>query len=427
MKRISLISIFTFIILSLSSQDLIDIYKSGPVELIPDKSYATGNDWDKVFETYWDTLYGQPMGNRKSLQVLPDGRVVVNHTYRNFYTMFNPDGSFEKEFGVKNSKGKRFQKTEKIVGVLDNNIFVSALDNVGNMVCFDLDGNYDKTLKLDYMARQVVTLPGNRIALVGWVIWSDRFRDFVAIADYETNEQKIIWDQFTDRCATNDRCKLFNYSYNFKEKGSISFTTMPWQKSTGMTSPPRIAAIGNNLVVALPPTGEIMVYDLEGNLISRNKINWAQNYVSVEEQREIQQKAIDRYKNADDHKMAEWVSLEESRAAKEELVRQMEADLTKISKPIPIPTFSTIIRDSDDNLLFFEFPKEEDANKFNVWIYDGSGSFVCESSFVCDEYDLWVSPSKMVFHNGYIYALQLKKDATGVPLRLVRFKVSGDS
>jgi hypothetical protein len=201
---------------------------------------------------------------------------------------------------------------------------------------------------------------------------------------------------------------------------------MPWQKSTGMTSPPRIAAIGNELVVALPPTGEILVYDLEGNLKSRDKINWAQNYVSVEEQREIQQKAIDRYKNADDHKMAEWVSLEESRAAKDELVKQMEADLAKISKPIPIPTFSTIIRDSDNNLLFFEFPKEEDANKFNVWIYDGSGSFVCESTFVCDDYDLTISPSKMVFHNGYIYGLQLKKDATGVPLRLVRFNVSSE-
>jgi len=427
MKRVSLISIFTILILSVYSQDLIDIYKSGPVKLVPDKTYANDNNWDAVFETYWDTLYGQPMGNRKSLQVLPDGRVVVNHTYRNFYTMFSPDGRFVKEFGVKDSKGKRFSKTEEIVGVLDNNIFVSALDNVGNMVCFDFDGNYEKTLKLDYMARQVVTLPGNKIALVGWVIWSDRFRDFVAIVDYETNEEKILWDQFTDRCASDSRCKLFNYSYNFKEKGSISFTTMPWQKSTGMTSPPRIAVIGDELIVALPPTGEIMVYDQEGNLKSHDKIDWAQNYVSVEEQRKIQQKAIDRYKNAEDHKMAEWLSVEESRAAKEELVRQMETDLAKISEPIPIPTFSTIIRDSDDNLLFFEFPKEEDANKFNVWIYDGSGSFVCESSFVCDDYDLWISPSKMVFHNGYIYGLQLQKGAAGVPLRLVRFKLSGDS
>jgi hypothetical protein len=295
------------------------------------------------------------------------------------------------------------------------------------MVCFDLDGNYEKTLKLDYMARQVVILPDNKIAVVGWVIWSDRFRDFVAIVDYETNEEMILWDQFTDRCATNSHCKLFNYSYNFKERGSISFTTMPWQKSTGMTSPPRIAGIGDKLVVTLPPTGDIFVYDTEGNLLSQDKIKWARNYVSVDEQKKIQQNAIERYKNADDHIMADWVTIDESKAARKELVRQMESDLAKISEPIPIPTFSTIIRDSDNNLLFFEFPREENANSFNVWIYDGKGSFVCESSFKCDDYELQISPSKMVFHNGYIYGLQHKKGAAGVPLRLVRFKVKSES
>jgi hypothetical protein len=65
----------------------------------------------------------------------------------------------------------------------------------------------------------------------------------------------------------------------------------------------------------------------------------------------------------------------------------------------------------------------EGGNKFNVWVYQNGGKFVCQSSFVCNDYDLVISPSKMVFHKGYIYALQTLKNAKGNPLRLVRFKV----
>ena len=119
------------------------------------------------------------------------------------------------------------------------------------------------------------------------------------------------------------------------------------------------------------------------------------------------------------------MSPEESRRVMEPLIAEMEADLAKISEPLPLPYFSTMLQDSDGNLLFFEYPREENTNRFNVWVYEGSGRFVCQSSFVCDEYDLEITPSKMVFHNGYIYGLQLLKEATGVPLRLVRFKVTG--
>ena len=106
---------------------------------------------------------------------------------------------------------------------------------------------------------------------------------------------------------------------------------------------------------------------------------------------------------------------DESKQALETVVKEMEADLNKISKPIPIPTFSTIIKDSDGNILFFEYPKEENANLFNVWIYEDGGKFICKSSFVCNDYELQIMPSKMVLHDGYLYALQLRKDAAGVP------------
>lgn len=424
MKRIILLIVFAMLTLMVPAQKLIDIYKKGTVKLVPDNEYASGNQWNKIFETYNDVLYGKSMGDRKNITMMPDGSVVIDHPYRNFYSMFSPTGKFVKEFGIKNSKGTLFKKINQIEGIVNNNTFYTSLDNMGNMVCFDFEGNYVKTLKLNYMTKQMITLPNNKIAVVGWVLWKEKIREFVSVVNYETNEERVIWEHFTDRTGEPGKeNKLFNYSYFFKERGAFSVNTMPYSRSTGMSAPPIIATTGNQLIVAVPATNEINLFDLEGIKIGRQKVDWANNYISVEEQKEIQQKAIEKYKNIKNPKFADWVSPEENELALKSIVDQMEQDIQKIKDPIPIPAISTIIKDSDGNLLFFEYPKEENANKFNVWIMQNGGKFVCQSSFVCDDYDLYINPRKMVFRDGMIYALPKLKKSDGVPLRLVRFRL----
>ena len=423
MRKYVLTILMLAIIMSVSAQNLIDIYKKGAVKLIPDTEYGQNNNWNQVFETYYDTIYNTPMGDRKSIKLLPDGSAIVNHPYRNYYSKFSANGEFVKEFGIKNRNGIKFKRIDPIEGVINDNLF-TKLDNMGNMICCDFDGNYIKTLKLNYSAKQMIPISDTKIAVLGWVIWKNQFRDFVSIVDYETNEENVIWEHFTDRSSAKESSTMFQYSYTFKKRGMFSINTMPLTKDKGLTSHPKIAVSGKELVIAIPDTGEVMVYDFNGKLKFKNKIEWARNYVSVQEQKEIQQKAISRYKQIKNPMFASWVSPEENKAALNKIIGEMEDDLKNISKPLPVPVFSNIIKDSDGNLLFFEFPKEVNANKFNVWIYKEDGKFVSQSSFVCDDYDLQITPSKMVFRDGYIYALQTLKKASGVPLRLVRFKLS---
>jgi hypothetical protein len=273
------------------------------------------------------------------------------------------------------------------------------------------------------MTRQMITLPNNKIAVVGWVIWKEKFREFVSIVNFDTNEEKVIWEHFTDRCEPDNQCKLFNYSYTFEKQGMTSINTMPYMKSTGMSAPPIIATTGNQLIVAIPSSGDIHKFDLNGNKLGKEKVSWANNTISVEEQKEIQRNAIEKYKKMDKRLFASWVSPEENELALKTMIKSMEQDLEKITDPIPIPSISTVIKDSDGNLLFFEYPKDEKANKFNVWIMQNGGQFVCQSSFICDDFDLAINPSKMVFYNGMIYGLGKIKNAEGVPLRLARFKL----
>lgn len=410
--------------LTTSAQKLIDIYKGGIVKLIPDPEYAKGNNWNNVFKTYNDTIEGNPIGYRKSLKMMPDGSVIINNPYKNYYSKFYPDGRFEKEFGIISRQGEQYKKINAIEGVINNSTFFTSLDNMGNMICFDFNGNYIKTLRLNYMTRQMIPLPNNKIAVVGWVMWSNKYRDIVSIIDFETNKEKVIWEYYTDRSDQTNERTPFNYTYKFKNGGATRFTIMPLSKSTIISSPPNIESVGDKLIVAIPTSGEILVYDLEGKLISKDKIQSVKNYFSVDEQKEILQKAIEKLKNSQSESIGG--PSDEQKDAKDFMIKEMGIDLSKISNPLPLPTFSTIIKDSDGNLLFFEYPKEKNANKFNVWIYENGGKFVCQSSFVCNEYNLVINPSKMVFRNGYIYGLQLLKETTGVPLRLVRFKVSSN-
>lgn len=421
MKKYIIITILAALSFTVHSQSLIDKYKTGTVRLIPDTEFATGNDWNTVFRSYYDTLYGKPMSKMKSLIILPDGSVVVNHTYRNYHSKFSPSGKYEKEFLIEKAGHKA------IIGVINGNTLYTELDNMGKMICSDLEGNYKKTLTLDYMEKGIIALSNGKFAVVGWVLHKEKIRSFVSIVDYTTNEENVIWDHFTDRSVSSSGETLgkrqpFNYSVELKDGVIVAFSTMPFSSGTGKGLPPKIATVDEKLIVAIPNTGEIFIFDLKGNLKSEDKIAWPSSSISVEEQKAIQQKAIDRYK--------EYISSGEPRVmenldAYNQIISEMEKDRDNINNALTKPSFSTIVKDSDGNILFFEIPEEKDANRFHVWVYNNGGLFEAECNFVCDEYNLSISPSKMVFHEGYIYSLQTLKEAEGNPLRLVRFKISG--
>lgn len=419
MKKYIIILAITVIHSPLFSQDLISKYKTGTVKLVPDTEYAQGNDWSKVFRSYYDTLYNKPMGIRKSLVLLPDGSLIVNHAYRDYHTKFTRTGKFENEFTIEKAGHKA------IMGVINENTLFTGLDNMGKMTCSDFNGKYKKTLTLNYMTRDIIALQNGKFAVVGWAIWSEKFRTFISIVDYETNKEKLIWEHFDDREFSSDGKKInerkpFNYLIKLKEGGMISCSTMPYLKMTGEGIPPQITTVKNELIVAIPNTGEILVYDLEGNLKSKSVVDWQNSTISVDEQKAIQQKAIDDYKS--------YIEKGDTRVqnnpeAYKTLISEMEEDLQNINQPVAKPSFSNIIKDSDGNVLFFEIPEEKNANIFHVWVYNQVGQFTTKCTFVSDDYELNISSNKMVFKDGYIYGLQTLKKANGNPLRLVRFKL----
>ena len=421
MKYLFIITL-TFCANSLFAQSLIDVYKKGTVKLIPDTAYAQGNDWGKVLSIDPDDKFDDPNGDNKSLVMMPDGSVAVNHHNRNYFSVYDPSGKYKNDYYVTSRVGKKFISSVTIKGV-NNNFFFNRPDAMGNMNCFDFEGRYIKTLLFKYLTKSIIPLSDNKFVVTGWAIWKTKFRDFVSIIDFSAGQETILWDHYAERHDKNEPRELFDYSYTFERGGSIGFNSMPYTDRNGLGSPPQIALVKDKIIIAIPSTGEILIYTTEGKLVSKDKINWGSKEISVNEQKAIQKSAIEKMRNAFAHYEKMKFSKEDIENARKALTSQLEEDLNSITASISVPFFSSIIKDSDDNLLFFEIPEETGANKFNVWVYNDGGKFVGKCSFECDEFELSITPSKIVFHNGYIYSLQKMKNVTQNPLRLVRFKL----
>jgi hypothetical protein len=402
MKKFIVLLGFMFLIHGISAQSLLDIYKKGVVKLTPDTEYGRGNDWEKVFAAY----LGETPTHNRSMVMMPNGSVVVSYS-RNahpFYTMFDANGKFVKEFGITNSSGRRLKHVHRIEGVINNHFFTDG-DNMGNIKFLDFSGNLVKTMTVDWGTLEMISMTNNKIAVVGHAVGGNRSRYLVAILDYQTNQEKIIWNSFVDN------------------KPDVQFTSGTMMYSFGGNNVrPNIAFANNQLIVALPHSGEILFYDVNGTLKSKQKVDWQQKILSVAEQKENEKNAIERA-------ITRRKEMQDSKESKErlqvmdDLIQARRANLENITEQKPLPMFANVIQDSDGNLLFFEVPEKEGANQFNVWVFQNGGQFVAKSSFVAEGFDLSITPSRMIFHKGHIYALTIQKNASGNPLRLVRFKV----
>ena len=223
MKK-SLLIILISILFSVFShaQKLLDIYKNGPVKLISEKTYGAGNNWESLFNLYYDTITKNvgPEWNKRII-VAPDGSVFMSHKNRHEIWKFGPDGNFVKSFGSKGGKAYQFPMLPSIQKVVDGK-YVFTCDVNGRLKFFDLDGNYFKSITLKYMAGGFQPLGNGKLMLEGNVLWHDEipgskyfainWRHILVILDIYTGEEKILYDFFEpgDLHVSNQTEERFN-------------------------------------------------------------------------------------------------------------------------------------------------------------------------------------------------------------------------
>lgn len=202
MKKTILFLLISVILNStVSAQKLLDIYKNGPVKLVADKSYGAKNNWETLFNLYYDTLstYDIPRGNDKKIVVAPDGSVFMSHKNRHEIWKFGPDGNFLKSFGAKGGKAYQFPMLPSVEPVVDGK-YVFTTDVNARLKFFDLEGNYFKSITLKYMTGDFQPIGDGHILLEGKVMWKDeepgtkyivyKWRHIIVNLDIYSGEEK---------------------------------------------------------------------------------------------------------------------------------------------------------------------------------------------------------------------------------------------
>lgn len=393
MKKLLLI-----IILALASYHQID---AQTITLVPDETYGKGNDWDKIFDTYYDTLDGRPNGLRKKLVVFDDGKAMVSHANKNKYSLFDANGKFLKDITIYFAdKGKKPRNIQPVDGKLGNLYFTEA-NNMGDIYLFDDNGLITKELKIKYLAKEMLALDDHHIAIIGGASWGKKWRSLVSILDTKTGKEKTLCDAFEDMSADLKNKNYFVYTESRREdmKGE-------WQ----------MAKVGDKLIVSNPIYGLVRTYDFNGNKISEKPLDWEPQILSVEEQIALQNARIKDLKDE-----LPRVTDERMLPKYNELISFYENGIQHIKEPVNMGWFTMAIKGNDGQILFFGDAEMAGENTFHAYSV-GKGQSVSTASFQCEDYDLALTKKRFVCHGGYYYGVQVLKDCEGMPLRLVRFR-----
>ena len=386
------------IILAFASYHQID---AQTITLVPDETYGKENDWDKIFDTYYDTLDGRPNGLRKKLVVFDDGKAMVSHANKNRYSLFDANGKFLKDITIYFAdKGKKPRNIQPVDGKLGNLYFTEA-NNMGDIYLFDDRGLITKELKIKYLAKEMLALDDHHIAIIGGASCGKKWRSLVSILDTKTGKEKTLCDAFEDMSAD-----LKNKNYFICTESRREDMKVEWQ----------IAKVGDNLIVSNPIDGLVRTYDFNGNKISEKPLDWEPHILSVEEQIALQKARIKDLKDE-----LPRVTDERMLPKYNELISFYENGIQHIKEPVNMGWFTMAIKGNDGQILFFGDAEVAGENTFHAYSVS-KGQSVSTGSFQCEDYDLALTKKRFVCHGGYYYGVQVLKDCKGMPLRLVRFR-----
>lgn len=417
MKKFILAIVLLLSFQMVNSQNLAEIYKKSKVILEEDPTFGVNNDWEQVFYDVGATRDQGMDGMNKAIVVAPDGTIFMSHHSRHSISVFDKDGNYVRDFGKKGGKESDFIYRPTVIGIMDGKTLVTtAVD--GRMLLFDLNGNWVKTVRLDFMPLDNVILKNRKIAILGHTSWTTKFRSFVAIKDIETGKEKIAWDKFSEGVGSKE------IVVKYKE-GGMSSQSLPYTHS-GYTRPKLLETPDGNLALVFPDTGEVIIYSPEGEKLRTFSVSAGPRLeVTQQDREEYYKKALEGIKSME---QAKEKADEKQKSYLEQTIAQTKEQVKKYLDPSlypeKLPTLSQVMFDSDNNLLVYSFTKSKGENQFWIYTYSPEGQKIAESSFVSDKYDLNFSSSKFQFFKGNIIAVQTLADQkTEVPIRLVKFNL----
>lgn len=392
MKKIIIPFLLLFGLNQVHAQSLVDVYKKGEINLVEDNEYAINTDWNKLFSDRNETKYGNPVGKMKSIAVSKNGELFIGN-YGNYKIYkFDKQGTFIKEFGKEGGKNGEFLYRPNLHGILDNK-YVFASDHQGRIQFFDLNGTFQKMIKIDYMPLQIVPLKDNKIAIWGHVPYNGDVKYIVSIKDIISGEEKIV-DSYM-----NSLIKLKPITVKDKDGYLYGFSPSGVRDKTIIERTP-----DGNLIVGHNVESKLSIFSPKGDKIKTLDLNKSPIKTTEKDKAKFLKKVKDY--------LIEKDLYEENKAL---------LDDPNIY-PENYPVFYAIKTDPEGNILIFNY-SEDEGNSFLV--FDKAGKFICESKLNSSDLKLDINSRFSTFEispDG-LYAFVSVVNSANSELKVIRVKL----
>ena len=388
------------------AQNLSQIYKTGTLKLTADPEFGKNTDWETLFSDYFVKKYNNPIGTYKDMVISNNGDIFVSNYGKYSIYRFDKNGNFITEFGQEGRELGDFFNRPSLDCILDDKYLITHEHN-GRLNLFDFNGNFNNLIKIDYMARNCISLDKNTIAIAGGVIYSGlRWRYVVALKDIDTGEDDYIYSYM------KRHSEVFDTHVKTREGRLKIYIHRPFRGSNLFIG----KTVNDNFAAGFPGNPEIVVFSPQGNELYSFNIGRYRKRITQAEKDEYYKTAE---KNLEQYK---------KRGVTDE---ELQTAINKMKSPgfFPkyMPYYYNMITDSDGNILLFIYTDDEDIHKFQV--YSPEGRYICETVIDPGIYEIKINSrfKNFVFHKGDLYCLVTLKESSGIPLRLINVNLSGNN
>jgi hypothetical protein len=355
MKKISIICLCLSLLAPAMAAEFrwADVYKAGPVKLIPDPAFGKGVDWGSfLFESF------------KDLAVADDGTIFMANSRENTIHKFDPSGKKVLTFGQK-GQGPGDLESPNCPSVLDGKYLVVGEYATNRRISlFGLDGRFHKLLKAERPVYDVAALGGTKIAYVsrqfeqgdtgqktaGVMLTPMTIR--VVLKDIETGaEQVILTRTVQQKFIQINRGPTISFGDNMTGGGLF----------LARTSDGRLA-------VAVANSPQIEIFDGGGRRVG--------SFAIAKTAQPATSDFIARYKNNQVEGMRkQWAKIPTLLNA----LKDIEGyDFSQFFDE-PLPIFTDMTTDADGNFLFFLRPENPGEPGLEFCAYSPGGELIAET------------------------------------------------
>ncbi len=372
-----------FIILMLTCTNLFSQqldFKAESIRLIPDETFLKDADWEKIFHNDHAFKPAGFTGLNKQIKIGLNGRVYVSDRYTYSISIYDQSGKFLKSFGKQGYGNGEFANNQDLDGFLNNELIITS-DNQGRINLFDLDGNFEKLITIDFIPLKIFPLKSGNMMVYGHVpVKGRKYKHVLAELNTATGKYILVYEKIIEL----DEKRFITIT----KDSSIISVGAPYSRGK------ELVRLGSNdqIIFAENKSGEITILELANGKSARSSFTIHGDPIPISEKEKEEY-----YENF----KARLIKNDMDPAAAEKI--KAEGFF-----PEHLPYFYNLAIDEMNNLLFFIYTNNE-GEDFAFSAYNLEGKFLGKSKFEIEGYDLLANVSSLKFKDGYVYTLAVKK------------------